>query len=251
MQAALSGFTCLTEYQNIEPMEKTPIRILLAEDDHNLGNLLKNYLDAKGYSTILCVNGQEATDTFRQKEFDFCILDIMMPLKDGFVVAQEIRAANSKIPILFLTARSMQEDKLKGFEIGADDYLTKPFSMEELLFRIQAILRRSEELTKASGPQGMFKIGAYTFDFNRQVLTILGKEKKLTSKEAELLRLLCVRDNAVLTRSDALREIWHDDSYFNARSMDVYIVKLRKYLKEDPNVELINVHGVGFKLVMK
>jgi two-component system OmpR family response regulator len=231
-------------------MEKTPIRILLAEDDHNLGNLLKNYLDAKGYNTTLCVNGQEATDTFRQKEFDFCLLDIMMPLKDGFVVAQEIRAANSKIPILFLTARSMQEDKLKGFEIGADDYLTKPFSMEELLFRIQAILRRSEEIPKAAGPHGVFKLGNYTFDFNRQVLTIFGKEKKLTSKEAELLRLLCQRDNDVLTRSDALREIWHDDSYFNARSMDVYIVKLRKYLKEDPNVELINVHGVGFKLIM-
>jgi two-component system OmpR family response regulator len=231
-------------------MEKTPIRILLAEDDHNLGNLLKNYLDAKGYNTTLCVNGQEATDTFRQKEFDFCLLDIMMPLKDGFVVAQEIRAANSKIPILFLTARSMQEDKLKGFEIGADDYLTKPFSMEELLFRIQAILRRSEEIPKAAGPHGVFKLGNYTFDNNRQVLTIFGKEKKLTSKEAELLRLLCQRDNDVLTRSDALREIWHDDSYFNARSMDVYIVKLRKYLKEDPNVELINVHGVGFKLIM-
>jgi len=174
----------------------------------------------------------------------------MMPLERGFVVAQEIRAANSKIPILFLTARSMQEDKLKGFEIGADDYLTKPFSMEELLFRIQAILRRSEEIPKAAGQHGVFKLGNYTFDFNRQVLTIFGKEKKLTSKEAELLRLLCQRDNDVLTRSDALREIWHDDSYFNARSMDVYIVKLRKYLKEDPNVELINVHGVGFKLIM-
>jgi two-component system OmpR family response regulator len=231
-------------------MEKNPIRILLAEDDHNLGNLLKNYLDAKGYSAALCVNGQEATETFRQKEFDFCILDIMMPLKDGFAVAQEIRAANPRIPILFLTARTMQEDKLRGFEIGADDYLTKPFSMEELMLRIQAILRRSEDLTRPTGPQGVYKVGSYTFDFNRQVLTILGKEKKLTSKEAELLRLLCQRDNDVLTRSDALREIWHDDSYFNARSMDVYIVKLRKYLREDPDVELINVHGVGFKLIM-
>lgn len=230
-------------------MEKNPVRILLAEDDHNLGNLLKNYLDAKGYSTTLCANGEEAVDWHQRKEFDFCILDIMMPVKDGFTAAQEIRAVNAKIPILFLTARSMQEDKLKGFEIGADDYITKPFSMEELIFRIQAIVRRSEEASRIPGMQGVFKVGGYTFDFNRQVLTIRGKEKKLTSKEAELLRLLCQRGNEVLTRSDALREIWHDDSYFNARSMDVYIVKLRKYLKEDPNVELINVHGVGFKLI--
>jgi DNA-binding response OmpR family regulator len=231
-------------------MEKNPVNILLAEDDHNLGNLLKNYLDAKGFHTTLCVNGQEATEVFRQREFDFCILDIMMPLKDGFMVAQEIRAANARIPILFLTARVLQEDKLKGFEVGADDYLTKPFSMEELLLRIQAILRRSEDPVRAPGPQGAYKIGEYTFDFHRQVLTIQGKEKKLTSKEAELLKLLCQRGNDVLTRSDALREIWHDDSYFNARSMDVYIVKLRKYLRDDPNVELINVHGVGFKLIM-
>ena len=230
-------------------MEKTPVRILLAEDDHNLGNLLKNYLDAKGYSTTLCINGLETTEVFRQKEFDFCILDIMMPVKDGFAVAEEIRKNNLKIPILFLTARTMQEDKLRGFEVGADDYLTKPFSIEELLVRIQAILRRSDEHSKTAGPEGIYQIGKYTFDFNRQALTIGGKEKKLTSREAELLRLLCRRGNEVLTRSDALREIWHDDSYFNARSMDVYIVKLRKYLKEDPDVELINVHGVGFKLI--
>ena len=232
-------------------MEKSPVRILLAEDDHNLGNLLKNYLDAKGFASTLCVNGQEAVDTFQKKEFDFVILDIMMPVKDGFAAAQEIRNSDSRIPILFLTAKVLQEDKLKGFEIGADDYLTKPFSMEELLLRIHAILRRSDDQARSTNIQGIFRIGGYTFDFNRQVLTIQGKEKKLTSKEAELLRLLCQRGNDVLTRSDALREIWHDDSYFNARSMDVYIVKLRKYLKEDPGVELINVHGVGFKLVMK
>ncbi len=231
-------------------MEKITTRIILAEDDHNLGNLLKNYLDAKGFVTTLCINGQEAVDTFQKKEFDFCILDIMMPVKDGFVAAEEIRKINAKIPIIFLTARSLQEDKLKGFEIGADDYLTKPFSMEELLMRIQAILRRAEDPAKSAGLKGIYQIGQYTFDFNRQVLSIAGKENKLTSKEAELLRLLCQRNNDVLTRSDALREIWHDDSYFNARSMDVYIVKLRKYLKEDPNVELINVHGVGFKLIM-
>jgi DNA-binding response OmpR family regulator len=230
-------------------MEKNPIRILLAEDDRNLGNILKNYLDAKGYATTLCVNGQEATDTFAKKEFDFCILDIMMPVKDGFAVATEIRAANRRLPILFLTAKALQEDKLKGFEIGADDYITKPFSMEELLLRMQAILRRTDE-NKAGTPDNSYNIGQYTFDYNRQVLTIRGKEQKLTSKEAGLLKLLCTHSNEVLDRSTALNQIWNDDSYFNARSMDVYIVKLRKYLRDDPKVELINVHGVGFKLVM-
>ncbi|HTX87928.1 MAG TPA: response regulator transcription factor [Bacteroidales bacterium] len=232
-------------------MDKNPIRILLAEDDRNLGGILKNYLDAKGYQTTHCLNGQEASEAFNKKEFDFCILDIMMPVKDGFMVAKEIRALNKKIPIIFLTAKVMQEDKLKGFETGADDYITKPFSMEELLLRMQAILRRTDDQARTGGEaQNIFKIGKYTFDHNRQLLTIKGKEQKLTSKEAGLLRLLCTNVNQVLERSVALNKIWNDDSYFNARSMDVYIVKLRKYLKEDPSVELINVHGIGFKLVM-
>jgi DNA-binding response OmpR family regulator len=232
-------------------MQMNNIRVLLAEDDRNLGNLLKNYLEAKGHSTTLCVNGQEAVDAFRKNEFDFCILDIMMPIKDGFAVASEIRAADNNIPILFLTARSLQDDKLKGFEVGADDYMTKPFSMEELMMRMQAILRRTEEQVKPSDEENsIYHLGKYTFDFHRQVLTIHGKEQKLTSKEAGLLRLLCDNANQVLERSTALTEIWSDDSYFNARSMDVYIVKLRKYLKEDPSVELLNVHGIGFKLVM-
>ena len=231
-------------------MDKQQTRLLLAEDDRNLGNILKNYLDAKGYSTTLCVNGQEATDAFVRKEFDFCILDIMMPVKDGFAVATEIRAVNKKIPILFLTAKTLQEDKLKGFEIGADDYITKPFSMEELLLRMHAILRRTDETIKSAGAENIYTIGIFTFDFNRQTLISKSKEQKLTSKEAGLLRLLCTHANEVLDRPTALNEIWNDDSYFNARSMDVYIVKLRKYLKGDPRVELLNVHGVGFKLVM-
>jgi two-component system, OmpR family, response regulator len=231
-------------------MEKNQIRVLLAEDDRNLGNILKNYLEAKGYATTLCINGEEATETFHKKDFDFCILDIMMPIKDGFTVAREIKAVNTKIPILFLTAKSMQDDKLTGFEVGADDYITKPFSMEELLLRMQAILRRTEDPGKNPETENIFTLGNYVFDFNRQLLTIHGKEMKLTSKEAGLLRLLCTNANQVLERSVALNKIWQDDSYFNARSMDVYIVKLRKYLKEDPAVELINVHGVGFKLVM-
>lgn len=231
-------------------MDKMQTRLLLAEDDRNLGNILKNYLEAKGYATTLCVNGQEAVEAFTRKEFDFCILDIMMPVKDGFAAATEIRAANNKVPILFLTAKTLQEDKLKGFEIGADDYITKPFSMEELILRLQAILRRTDEPAKTLANENVYTIGIYTFDYNRQTLISRNKEQKLTSKEAGLLRLLCTHANEVLDRSTALNEIWNDDSYFNARSMDVYIVKLRKYLKEDPRVELLNVHGVGFKLVM-
>ncbi len=231
-------------------MEKNQTKILLAEDDRNLGIILKNYLEAKGYLTTLCHNGQEAVDIFHKKEFDFCILDIMMPVKDGFEAAREIRSANKKIPILFLTAKSLQEDKLKGFEIGADDYITKPFSMEELLLRMLAILRRTDDPSKSPGNENIFRIGQYAFDFNRQTLTMKEKEQKLTSKEAGLLHLLCTNANEVLDRSTALNKVWNDDSYFNARSMDVYIVKLRKYLKEDPSVELINVHGIGFKLVM-
>lgn len=226
------------------------MRVLLAEDDRNLGNILKNYLEAKGYNTTMAVNGQEAVDMFQMKEFDFCILDIMMPVKDGFEAASEIRALDKKVPVLFLTARSMQEDKLKGFEAGADDYLTKPFSMEELLMRMQAILRRTDGREKQGGSENVFSLGGYVFDYNRQTLTYRNKEQKLTSKEASLLKLLCQRPNEVLDRKTALKEIWNDDSYFNARSMDVYIVKLRKYLKHDPRVELINVHGIGFKLVM-
>ena len=206
-------------------MDKVPTRVLLAEDDRNLGSLLRNYLEAKGYSTTLCVNGEEATGMFSQKEFDFCILDIMMPVKDGFTVASEIRAVNKKIPILFLTAKALQEDKLRGFEAGADDYITKPFSMEELLMRMQAILRRTEDASKNLPPDNIFTLGGYTFDYNRQALMFRNKEQKLTSKEAGLLRLLCVHANEVLDRSTALKEIWNDDSYFNARSMDVYIVK--------------------------
>lgn len=224
-------------------------RILLAEDDKNLGNILKAYLEAKGYPTVLCPDGKIAYDTFKHDKFDFCVMDIMMPVMDGFTSASKIRKIDKKIPILFLTAKAMQEDRIHGFEVGADDYLTKPFSMEELLLRIKAIMRRSESDMK-TGSNSIFNFGKYTFEYNRQVLIFNGDENKLTSKEAELLKLLCENMNNVLDRTVALNKIWFDDSYFNARSMDVYITKLRKYLKGDPNVELINVHGVGFKLVV-
>jgi len=224
-------------------------KVLLAEDDKNLGSVLKAYLEAKGYNTTLCIDGKEALETFKRNEFDFCILDIMMPVMDGFTLAKEIRKMDTQVPILFLTAKSMQEDKIYGFELGADDYLTKPFSMEELLLRIKAIRRRAREAEKSKLDTNFFTFGKYSFDHNRQILSIGKKQQKLTSKEADLLKLLCQNTNSVLDRSVALNKIWYDDSYFNARSMDVYITKLRKYLKEDPDVELINVHGVGFKLV--
>ncbi len=224
--------------------------ILLAEDDQNLGGILKSYLEAKGFPTNLSVDGKEALENFKRGEFDFCILDVMMPVMDGFTLAKEIRKIDKDIPILFLTAKAMQEDKIMGFEAGADDYLTKPFSMEELLMRIKAILRRYNEANEKKPDNSIFEFGNYTFDYNRQILLNNLKEQKLTSKEAELLKLLCENINNVLDRSVALNKIWYDDSYFNARSMDVYITKLRKYLKEDESVNLINVHGVGFKLVV-
>lgn len=223
------------------------IRVLLTEDDKNLGTILKAYLEAKGFPTELCTDGREGLERFKREEFQFCILDVMMPVMDGFTLAAEIRKLDKKVPLLFLTAKTMQEDKLHGFELGADDYLTKPFSMEELLLRMKAILRRTAEDTIRPTH---FELGSFTFDYNRQLLIDKDGENKLTSKEAELLRLLCENMNKVLDRSVALNKIWFDDSYFNARSMDVYVTKLRKYFKNDPKIELMNVHGVGFKLVV-
>ncbi|MCX6235041.1 MAG: response regulator transcription factor [Bacteroidetes bacterium] len=230
-------------------MTKQNIKVLLAEDDRNLGNILKAYLEAKGYPTHLSINGEEAFNMYKKEDFNFCIIDVMMPIKDGFTLAREIRVIDKKIPILFLTAKSLPEDKLKGFEIGADDYLTKPFSMEELLARMNAIIRRVKDGKKNMPGDNTFIIGGYTFDYNHQMLHFRNKEQKLTSKEADLLKLLCENLNDTLDRRYALTKIWFDDSYFNARSMDVYIAKLRKYLKDDPRIELINVHGVGFKLI--
>jgi len=225
-------------------------KVLLAEDDKNLGTILKTYLEAKGYPTHLAVDGQEAVDLFRTETFNFCIIDIMMPVKDGFTVAKEIRKQNKEIPLLFLTAKAMQEDKLKGFELGADDYITKPFSMEELIVRMKAILRRVNKSQTQSGIDSVYEIGDFIFDHKRQTLKSGDTIQKLTSKESGLLKMLCQHINEVLDRSEALKEIWQDDSYFNARSMDVYITKLRKYLKDDPKIELMNVHGIGFKLIV-
>lgn len=223
-------------------------KILLAEDDPNLGKLLSEFLNAKGYETTLARDGEEALQTYATGRYHLVILDVMMPLRDGFSVAKEIRKKDLTVPMIFLTARSMKEDTLEGFRSGGDDYLTKPFSMEELLMRMQAILRRTrgDEIKK---DEITFKIGSFEFDSLRETLLINTKVQKLTSKEAALLKLLCQHKNETLERSAALKEVWGDDSYFNSRSMDVYITKLRKYLKEDPAVEIANVHGRGFRLI--
>ena len=229
-------------------MNEIKNRILLAEDDENLGSLLQEYLQAKNYEADWVTNGEKAFRHFEQFHYDLCLLDVMMPVKDGFTLASEIRMLNSEIPIIFLTAKSMKEDVLEGFSLGADDYITKPFSMEELLFRIEAILRRTKGTR--GGDKNSWKIGSFTFDTRKQLLTGTGTEQKLTTKESELLKLLCNNINQVLERNFALKAIWIDDNYFNARSMDVYITKLRKYLKSDSNVQIINVHGKGYKLVV-
>lgn len=221
--------------------------ILLCEDDENLGMLLREYLQAKGYRAELCADGDAGYKAFLKGKFDICVLDVMMPVKDGFTLAQEIRAANSDVPIIFLTAKTLKEDILEGFKIGADDYITKPFSMEELVFRIEAVLRRV--CGKKSKENTIYKIGRFQFDTQKQLLTIDGQQTKLTTKESELLSLLCAHANEILQRDFALKTIWIDDNYFNARSMDVYITKLRKHLKADDSIEIINIHGKGYKLI--
>lgn len=228
-------------------MSKT--RVLLVEDDVNLGSLLKQYLTIKGFETELYPNGQEGYDAFMQNMYDLCILDVMMPIKDGFSLAQDIRAVNSEIPIIFLTAKSLKDDVFEGFKIGADDYITKPFNMEELIFRIEAVLRRTKTGNNEPPPKE-HNIGEYVFDTVKQQLLLGDKKTKLTTKESELLKLLANNMNNIVERNQALKTIWGEDSYFNARSMDVYITKLRKFLKEDQNIEIINVHGKGFKLIV-
>jgi len=228
----------------------TGLNILVVEDDPNLGTLLSEYLRAKGHTTTLNVNGKEGFETFAKGQFDFLILDVMMPIKDGFTMAKEVRAIDTKVPILFLTAKSMKEDTLEGFNAGADDYMTKPFSMEELLARITAIVRRSGA-GNVDTDKGIYTIGAVKFDYQKQQLDVPSEDpKKLTTKESELLKLLCTTNSGLLERQHALNAVWGDDNYFNGRSMDVYITKLRKHLKSQDNVEIINVHGKGFKLVV-
>ncbi len=222
--------------------------LLLAEDDPNLGALLKEYLEAKGFGVTLAVNGEEALNLFLEGTFSLCILDVMMPKKDGFSLAGEIRLKDPAVPIIFLTAKSLKEDTLRGFELGADDYLTKPFVMEELLFRIKAILKRATS-GEVQPESGVFSVGKFTLDTDTRTLSFEGGTVHLTTKETALLKLFCQNANRTVSRSYALKLIWGDDSYFNARSMDVYITKLRKHLRADPSVRILNLHGEGFKLV--
>jgi two-component system, OmpR family, response regulator len=224
------------------------IRILLAEDDNNLGILLRDYLTAKNYETELFVNGNLALEAFSNGSFGLCILDIMMPEMDGLTLAREIRLTNPEIPVIFLTAKNQKEDIIDGFKSGADDYITKPFSMEELLYRIEAILRRTIS-PGVNKKDDSYTIGGYSFDPLKQMLAYNDQIIKLTTKESELLELLCRRGNEILERNYALKTIWIDDNYFNARSMDVYITRLRKYLRKDPSVKILNIHGRGYKLI--
>jgi len=227
-------------------------KILLVEDDPNLGMLLQDYLQLKGkFEVVLCKDGDEGLREFTKQVYDLLILDVMMPKKDGFTLGKEIRKMNADVPIIFATAKGMIEDKTQAFNLGGDDYITKPFRIEELLLRINALLKRVNNGTKKEEDrQTNFNIGNYIFDFTQQVISIGQNQQKLSTKEAELLRLLCLRKNEVLTREEALLNIWHDDNYFNGRSMDVFLSKIRKYLKDDPAVEIINVHGKGYKLLV-
>ena len=223
-------------------------KILLVEDDAALGFVIKDNLAHKGYDVTLCKDGEQGHEAFHQLPFDLCIFDVMMPKKDGFTLAQEVRKKNNQVPILFVTAKAMLEDKLQGFQVGGDDYIVKPFSMDELFARIEVFLRRTN-----GNPQenNSFTLGEFSFDGKNFKLSHPSGEKTLTQKEAEVMKLLCHHKERVLKREEILKAVWGDDDYFMGRSLDVFISKLRKYLKEDPRVEIVNYHGVGFKLEVK
>ena len=232
-------------------------RILLVEDDQNFGDVLRSYLEMHDYNVTLATDGEAGLASHKKGEFDLCIFDVMMPKKDGFTLAKEVREKDAEVPIIFLTARTMKDDVLKGFKIGADDYITKPFNSEELLLRIQAILKRSQQKEDPREEIKEFEIGHYHFNFPLRILTFDNgvaeddEKNKLSPKEAQLLRMFCMYKNDILPRSEALTKIWGEDNYFTARSMDVFVTKLRKYLKKDANIEIVNIHGNGFQLLVK
>jgi DNA-binding response OmpR family regulator len=228
----------------------TSKKILLVEDDPSLGFVIKDNLSIKGYDVTLCTDGEEGGNSFLTDSYNLCIFDIMLPKKDGFSLAREVRQKDKNVPIIFLTAKAMVEDKLEGFQTGADDYITKPFSLEELYYRIEVFLRRSVD-QKPESTSNLFQIGEYDFDHSRLVITRKDEEKSLTQKEAEVLKVLCNNRDRVLKREEILTQIWGDDDYFMGRSLDVFISKLRKYLKEDPRIQIVNYHGVGFRLEVK
>ena len=232
-------------------IRKNKGNILLVEDDENLGFVLTDFLGISGYKVEHATDGVAGFEAFMNGKFDLCLLDVMMPFKDGFTLAQEIRKQDQNIPIIFLTAKVMKEDKIRGFKIGADDYITKPFSTEELSLRIEAILRRTRQSLITSDQDAVYEIGSYTFDYSNQMLKRGADERRLTKKEAEVLRLLCINKNKILRREIALKMIWGEDDYFMGRSMDVYITKLRKFLQDDPNVNITNIHRTGFMLEIR
>lgn len=226
-------------------------KLLLVEDDQNFGNILKEYLTINGYQVILAKNGIEGFEKFKKDNYDLCILDVMMPYKDGFTLAKEIREKNDSIPLMFLTAKTLKEDVLKGFKIGADDYVSKPFDSEVLLAKIKSILSRRVNQSLVESEETSFKIGEFNFNSRLRLLSFQGGEPtKLSPKENQLLRLLILNKNDLLSREMALNKIWNDENYFTSRSMDVYIAKLRKYLRQDARVEILNIHGEGFRLVV-
>ncbi len=226
-------------------MSKEKLHILLAEDDLNLGILLVDYLEAEGFEVKLCKDGEVALKAFQAGNFNLCLLDVMMPKLDGFSLAKAIRLKDKHVPVIFITARSLKEDKLKGYGLGADDYITKPFDEEELLWKIKALVRRMPETKKETQAEVM-AIGKYTFDWSNQCLSINGQEKRITEKESDILNYLCMHRNKVIRREDLLKDLWGENDYFLGRSLDVFITKIRKYLKEDPQIEIENVFKVGF-----
>ena len=232
-------------------MEKTKANILLIEDDNNLGIVLKDFLEIVGYNITLATDGLSGIENYLSNPFDLCILDVMLPFKDGFTVAEEIKLKDPDIPIIFLTARTMEKDKIRGLRIGADDYITKPFSTEELNLRIEAILRRTKNSNTKNDLSIIYNIGLYTFDYSNHILKSIKGEQRLTKKEAEVLKLLTINRNKIVRREIALKNIWGDDDYFKGRSMDVYITKLRKFLNIDPKVTIVNIPRVGFILEIK
>lgn len=231
-------------------METKKYKILLCEDDTNLGMVLKNYLELNDYDVTLERDGRLGLAAFQREKFDICLLDVMMPHMDGFTLAEEIRDVDADIPLFFLSAKTMKEDIISGYKLGADDYITKPFDSEVLLLKIRAILKRNEELNRESDNME-FDLGKFHFNPKLRELSLDGKTQTLSPKENELLKMLAEHKNDLLPREKALKKIWGSDTYFNGRSMDVYIAKLRKYLKDDEKLEIVNIHGNGFRLVEK
>lgn len=230
-------------------MSQDKAKILLVEDDTNLGFVIQDTLRSNGYKVHLAKDGKEGLQSFNQKEYDLCVLDVMLPKKDGFSLAQDIRQTDTETPIIFLTAKGLQEDKIQGLKVGADDYITKPFNSEEFLLRVEAVLKRTLKAVETSEKKDVYQVASYTFDYrNFQLAQAGGEDRKLTKKEAEILKLLCQHQDQVLPRELVLNMVWGDDSYFVGRSLDVFITKLRKYLKGDERIAITNVHGVGFKL---